>query len=125
MTSFYTGLRSTADTLLRDKGQTCVLTVVTPGTYDPNTGTSTPTTATYTVTAAVFAYPEHVIDGTRIKTSDSKVLMSALDTSGVAVPTPKADDVFTDEAGAVFTVIAAKPTAPGGTAVIWTLQVRA
>lgn len=120
MTAFYDNLQLTAQTLLADKGQACTLTVVTPGTYDPATSTSTPTTTNYSVTAAVFDYPVAMIDGSRILRGDKKVLMSAYGLTAV----PKPDHTFTDAASVVYTVIDAKATAPGGTVVLWTLQVR-
>lgn len=120
MNAFYAGMQATADRLLIDKGQPCTLGAVTAGTYDPATGTSTPTTTNYAVTAAVFDYPAAVIDGSRIVRGDKKVLMSAYGLTA----TPKPDDTFTDAASVVYTVVEAKATAPGGTVVLWTLQVR-
>ncbi len=121
MTAFYDGLQLTAQGLLADKGQACTLGVVANGAYNPATATSTPTTTSYPVTAAVFAYGAKDIDGTLIRQGDKKVLMSAY---GLAV-TPLPSHTFTDAAAVVYTVIEAKPTAPGGTVVLWTLQVRA
>ncbi len=120
MTAFYDNLQATADALLADKGQTCTLGVVTSGAYDPATGASTPSTASETVTAAVFDFPLRMIDGSLIRQGDKKVLMSAYGLTA----TPKPADTFTDAAGSVYTIVNAKATAPGGTVVLWTLQVR-
>lgn len=120
MTAFYDSLKLTADTLIDDKGQACTINVVTPGAYDAATGTSTATTVSTAVTAAIFDFPQGLIDGTLIRQGDKKVLMSAY---GHSV-TPRPADTLTDAAGTVYTIVTAKATAPGGTVVLWTLQVR-
>lgn len=117
--SFYTDIRATAASLLTDKGQSLTLTKRTSGTYAPSAGTSTVTEAAYTVTGAVFDYPAAVIDGTLIQRGDKRVLMSAL---GLSV-TPDVDDSLTIS-GVAHQIISAKPTAPAGVTVLWTLQVR-
>ena len=118
--TFYADLQATAGQLLTKYGQECTLTVITQGDYDPDTATNATTSTDYTVDAAVFDYPVRDIDGTLVRQGDKKVLVSA---HGLAVR-PLPSHTFTDAASNVYTVIEAKPTAPAGTVVLWTLQVR-
>jgi hypothetical protein len=116
----YDEIADVADELLAEYGQSCVLTSITDGTYDPETGEAGTSSTPHPVTAAIFAYPQRYIDGTLIRTSDKRALVSPV---GLTVD-PKPGDTLTDAAGAVFQVIDAKATAPAGIAVLWTLQVR-
>lgn len=120
MTAFYGELAEVADELLAEYGQTCSLGVVTTGAYDPATGTASITSAAHTVTAALFDYPQKFIDGTMILVGDKRALVSPV---GLTAE-PKPGHTLTDAAGAAYSVINAKATAPAGTAVLWTLQVR-
>lgn len=120
MTDFYNDAAAMAGDLLTEFGQSCVLTVVTTGAYDPETGESGTTSTPHNVTAALFDYPQRHIDGTLILTGDKKALVSPV---GLTVE-PKPGHTLTNAAGAVYTVVNAKATAPAGVAVLWTLQVR-
>lgn len=120
MSDFYADMALVADDLLYEFGQACVLGSVTDGEYDPETGTAGPVSTPHSVTAALLDYPQRFIDGTVIRTGDKRALMSPV---GLTV-TPKAGDTLTDVAGAVHQVVDAKPLAPAGTVVLWTLQVR-
>lgn len=120
MTAFYDELAEVADELLAEYGQACQLGVVTTGAYDPETGGASTSSAYYQVTAALFDYPQKFIDGTMILMGDKRALVSPV---GLTAE-PKPGHTLTDAAGAVFTVINAKATAPAGTVVLWTLQVR-
>jgi hypothetical protein len=116
----YDEIAATADELIAEYGQACVLTSITDGTYDPANGEAAPATAPHPITAAIFDYPQRFVDGTLIRIGDKRALVSPV---GLAVE-PKPGDTLTDGAGKVFQVIDAKATAPAGTAVLWTLQVR-
>jgi len=116
----YDEIASTADELLAEFGQSCVLTSITDGAYDPETGEAGTSTTPHPATAAVFAYPQRFVDGTLILTGDKRALVSPV---GLTVD-PKPGDTLTDTASAVFQVIDAKPIAPAGVAVLWILQVR-
>lgn len=116
----YDEIAATADELLAEFGQSCSLGSVTDGAYNPETGEASPASTTHPVTAAIFAYPQRFVDGTLIRVGDKRALVSPV---GLTVD-PKPGDTLTDAAGAVFQVIDAKPTAPAGAAVLWTLQVR-
>lgn len=117
----YDDAAATADELLAEFGQSCVLGSVTDGEYDPATGTAGPVSTPHAVTAALLAYPQKFIDGTLIRVGDKRALVSPI---GLTVA-PKPGDTLTDAAGAVLNVVDAKETAPAGTVVLWTLQVRA
>lgn len=116
----YDDVAGVADELLVEYGQACVLGAVTTGAYDPATGETGTTNTPHSITAAIFNYPQKFIDGTLILTGDKKALASPV---GLTVE-PKPGDTFTDAAGVVHAVVNAKATAPAGTAVLWTLQVR-
>jgi hypothetical protein len=116
----YADIANTADELLAEFGQACSLGSVTDGAYDPATGEAAPATTTHAITAAIFAYPQRFVDGTLIRVGDKRALVSPV---GLTVD-PKPGDTLTDAAGKVYQVIDAKPTAPAGTVVLWTLQVR-
>jgi len=116
----YDDAAATADELLAEFGQTCVLGSVADGEYDPEQSTAGPVSTAHEVTAALLAYPQKFVDGTLIRAGDKRALVSPL---GLTV-TPKPGDTLTDAAGAVHQVIDAKPLAPAGTVVLWTLQVR-
>lgn len=116
----YDDAAATAGKLLAEFGRACTLGSVSDGEYDPVTGTAGPASTPHPVTAAVLDYPQRFIDGSVIRTGDKRALMSPV---GLAV-TPKPGDTLTDAAGAVHQVVDAKPLAPAGTVVLWTLQVR-
>jgi hypothetical protein len=116
----YDNIAAVADELLAEFGQSCSLGSVTDGAYDPATGEAAPAATAHAITAAVFDYPQRFIDGTLIRTGDKRVLASPV---GLAVE-PKPGDTLTDSAGKVYQVIDAKATAPAGTVVLWTIQVR-
>ena len=88
------------------------------GEYDPATGSAPITTTVQDVTAAVFDYAHRYIDGTRILQGDRQAYLSA-----VGIWAPKQGDVM-DWAGQKLTVVAAKPLAPAGLAVLYELQLR-
>lgn len=116
--AFYAGLRGTAARLLGDKGQQMTLKQRASGTYTPGSDV-TVTETDHTVTGAVFPYAAVVIDGTRIKVGDKKVLLSA---EGMTVEPDQDDRLLI---GSVWhQIIAVKPVNPGGTVVVYELQVR-
>jgi hypothetical protein len=116
----YDEIAADADELLAEFGQSCVLTSITDGAYNPETGEAGTSMTPHPVTAAIFAYPQRYIDGSLIRTGDKRALVSAV---GLTV-NPKPGDTLTDAAGAVFQLIDAKAAAPAGVAVLWILQVR-
>jgi hypothetical protein len=116
----YAETANTADELLTEFGQGCILTSITDGAYDPATGDAQTLSVLHPIIAAIFDYPQRFIDGTLIRTGDKRVLASPV---GLTVE-PKPGDTLTDATGKVYQVIDAKATAPAGTVVLWTIQVR-
>lgn len=116
--AFYAGLRSTAARLLGDKGQQMTLRQRVSGAYTPGQAV-TVTETDHTVTGAVFPYSAILVDGTRVRVGDKRVLLAA---EGMTVE-PDQDDRL--QIGSVWhAVIAVKPVSPGGEVVVYELQVR-
>lgn len=115
--SFYGNLTATAARLLKQFGAPGVLSRVTTGEYDPATGTAPTTTETVMANAVVFDYDAKLIDGSVIQQGDKQCFM---ETKALA---PQAVDTF-DWGGMVHQVIAVKPLAPAGAAVLYELQLR-
>jgi hypothetical protein len=120
MSEFYDDLAAMADEQLAEFGRACTLGVLVSGSYDPAEGAATITTTDYPITATLFDYPQKFIDGSLVLTGDKKALVSA---RGLAIEL-KPGHVLTDSLGVVYTVVNVKATAPAGTVVLWTLQVR-
>lgn len=122
--NFYERLRTTANKLLKGKGQIVTLTSNVAGTYDAATGTSTITTSTQSIYAAVFDYGAKQIDGTLIKMGDKQLLVSALNTSGATITAPVVNDTVTVD-GVVYTIVGPiKTIAPAGTVVMYDCNIR-
>lgn len=118
MTAFdYARPKATADRLITRFGQSGTLQrpSTTGPDYNPTIGTPTP----YTVTFAVTEYADREIDGERIKSTDKKVLLA----KGSLAIEPKTSDKLLI-GGVAHSIIRVEPLAPGGTVVMWTLQVR-
>lgn len=118
MSDFYTGLAQAATRLIADKGRPLNLRHDTIGVYDQATGAAIVTAGTArTVNGVVLNYPEKQIDGTLIMRADKKVLLDAY-----AAPT-LSDVLILD--GVEHSILDIKATAPAGTVLLYTLQVRA
>ena len=93
MSAFYTGLRSTAATMLGGKGRAMTLHKRTPGAYDPATAAAAVTEVEHSCTGAEFDFPALLIDGTMIQRGDKKVLLSALGLTVTEAKDPKVEGV--------------------------------
>ena len=117
--AFYDEMADLADELLTEFGGPAVLTRVTPGTYNADTGTTTgDVTTTWNATVACFEYEQVEIDGTKIRQGDQRAYMSV-----VAVVNPQTGDTLTVN-GVVLNVVASRPLKPAQTAVLYDVQVR-
>lgn len=117
MSDFYTGLASTAKSLLSKYGQTVTLTRSVSGTVDPITGIGTAGTSTsFTANGAVLMFSKSLIDGTNILATDKRVLIDSDNK-------PMINDVITTSGGDL-TVLAVNAIAPSGQAVIYEMQCR-
>ncbi|MFP1634091.1 hypothetical protein ACLB6G_20365 [Zhengella sp. ZM62] len=116
MTYDYTRPEATAQRLIAKFGQSVTLTKVTKVWNDWNPGVNL---TEYSATGAVMDYADREIDGTVIKAGDKRVYLS---TEGLTVE-PDTTDTLT-VGGVVHSIIRVDPLNPGGTVVMWTLQVR-
>lgn len=127
--AFYTGLRdTTAGPLIEKYGMALTLVRVTPGTYDPATGgVSGATTTTFAGFGVVDEFKVNEIISAQIRSTDKKLLLSAKGLNTV----PQIGDQFTlsdgtyyipEGSGSGYNPI--QPLAPGGIAVMYTIQLR-
>lgn len=112
----YVRTAETATRLLQRFGAACTLKRRGDAAYDPSTGTTAPTVTSLATTAAVFDYDATHIDGTLIRQGDRRGYL-------VAAVAPRQDDALTWQ-GTDLTVVAVKPLAPAGTAVLYEAQLR-
>ena len=118
MASFYEGLAATALQLLTDKGQTISFSRDNVTSFDPKTGIETKGAAvTYSGAGAIFGFSKAEIDGTLIERGDKRLVLEAVTT------VPAIGDAAT-VGGVVHRVMEVKPLNPGGTVVIYQLQLR-
>jgi len=124
---FYDKMQVTANRLLLSKGQGVTITHIVPGTYDPSTGGVTdPSTTIQYGTGAVVGWDNRLIDGTMIKNTDKHLLLSPLNTSGVALSAPVLGDKIKDAAGVTYTIVEPyKRISPAGTVVLYSINLRA
>lgn len=117
MTAFdYSGLKATAERLIERFGQSATLTSYSEG-GDAWNPTLTPSNAA--VQVAVFDYRNREIDGELILQGDKLVYLS---TAGLtAVPAISSTITI---GGVKHSIIDVMPLSPGGTAVMYKLQVR-
>ncbi len=112
----YNELASTASEMLVEFGKAATLKRIVTGAYDPSTGTAPVTTTSLNTNAAVFAYDQKYIDGTLIKQGDQ---LAYLDPN----VEPKQGDKLAWQ-GKDYVIVAVKPVAPAGLAVIFEAQIR-
>lgn len=108
--------RADADELIAEFGQSGVLRRQTTSGPAHN---PVVTTTDYDATFAVLDYTNREVDGTRVFSTDKKVLLKA----GALAVTPTLSDELVI-GGVAHSLIRIDPLAPGGTVVCWTLQIR-
>lgn len=108
--------KATADRLIARFGQVGQLQRVTKGgtPYNP-----TETTSYVDATIVVLDYDVREIDGSRVLATDKKVLMAKKD---LAITPTTSDRLLIG--GVAHPIVDVRPLAPGGTVVLWQLQVR-
>lgn len=125
--SNYAAKVKNTDKTFRRSGQLLTLTFKQPGTYVG--GAQIPGVPiiknVWGIETGVTAHDLGVgtINGTLIKSGDRKILMSALDDTGAALPTMKEDDLVL-AGGVVYKVKNIDKVAPGGIVVMWQLVAR-
>ena len=109
--------------LVQEFGQPVTLRKVSTGTYDPSTGSVGSTFTDYSVKSymAQFTLTELSLD--TVVRGDRKALLSAYDTSGVAIPAPDESDLLVG-AGDTVRVVATQTIYSGDSVVCYICQVR-
>ncbi len=120
---FYSRLQSTANRLLKGKGQPVTITSQIVGVYDPATGSASVSTSIQTGWGAVFEYTNKNIDGTLILAGDKQLLLSAINSAGALLAAPQVNDTVTI-GGQVSTIKQVKPLSPAGTALLFDCNIR-
>lgn len=119
MTAFdYSRPLATANRLLSRFGQAAVLIRYAPG-GGPQHNPGPPTPTNHACTIVVDTYRAFEIDGTMILAGDKKVLLSV---EGLAITPTTADKL--QIGGVAHTIINVETLSPGGTTLLYTLQVR-
>lgn len=118
--------RSTANSLITDKGQAVTVTYRTSGAYNTATGVAGVTETTATGTAVFFDYAPGMrfASGGSILAKDKQVLLSALNTAGGLLARPDPGDTITDVASVKWIVVAVDDLSPAGLDIMYTCQVR-
>lgn len=116
----YASLQTLANNQLNSFGQGCVLRRRTEALYDPMTAqTLGPAVTDYPIRAVVSPYSDRNVDGSLIKAGD----LQAFIPSKNLIVVPEASDHFV-VAGVEFSIIKVDQTNPGGTSLLYTLQLR-
>lgn len=76
--------------------------------YDPSTGNTSSTDTNYTVYGYFYNYNLSELGNNNINLGDRKLVLSLVDTSGVAIPEPEVDDIFSGEGDTVRAVSVSK-----------------
>lgn len=116
--SFYANLAAVATKLLQSKGQLVTVSRTTGATLDPAAGEYTGgTTTQFTGYGAAFDYAKSEIDGELIQAGDVRFLFEATDTAPLV-----GDNLLLDSVN--YRVMSIIKTSPGGTVVLYELQLR-
>lgn len=112
----YSGVKATAERLIRRFGQDATLVRETQGgdPWDPVTSNTE-----FACQAAVMAYSQNLIDGTRIQADDRQIYLS---TESLTI-TPTTSDSLS-VGGVSFSILNVRPLNPGGTVVFYEIQAR-
>lgn len=117
MADFYTEMAAVALELLEEFGQSITLSRETGGSIDPITGEVTAgTDASVTTTGLIKPYPDRMIDGTRILSSDRELVLS-----NEQVPLPSDKPTI---GGEEWSIVEITTVSPAGTDVVYFCQVR-
>ena len=120
-----TAQRLSADRMIEAKGQAVTLTARAGGAYNTATGSASITTTTQTGKGVILPLGGYrKIDGTMIVAGDETLLLSGLDSDGVALTEPSVDDTVTDANGDAYTLVRIDPLRPAGLAIMFDCVVR-
>ena len=117
MSAFYDNMAATASRLIGKYGQAISIKRTTGGTIDPVTGITTAGTASTLATTGILQrYPDSLIDGTRILTSDR-----------LAILAPEVEPNLTDKltfGSKDWAIVSIQFSNPAGTNLVYFVQVR-
>lgn len=123
--ALYAQVRTAVHKLLKTAGQELTLTRVIEGAYDTATSSAATTTSTQTGIGAIFDRGDKDIDGTLIRVGDKQLILSPLNSDGVAITAPQLGDTVTTAAVDRYTVEEPlKELNPGGTVVAYDCNLR-
>jgi len=116
--------RLSADGIIAAKGQTVTLTRRASGAYNPATGASAITETTHTGKGVILPLGGYrKVNGTSIVAGDEMLLLSGLDSDGVALVEPGVNDNI-DAGGKVYTVTVVDTLRPAGLPILFDCVVR-
>lgn len=116
--------RLSAHSQIAAKGQTVTLTRRASGAYNTATGTAAITTTTQTGKGVILPLGGYRKGDGMIVAGDEMLLLSGLDSAGVALTEPGVNDLVTDANSGVYTLIAVDPLRPAGLPIIYQCVVR-
>ena len=120
MSNLYTNLRDgLIKSVLSQYGLPVTFVVSSQPIFDPELGVTSSIDESYPCSGIITNYESKDVDGTLIKTGDKRVLLSY--TKGM--PEPNTDHILTIN-GLNWPIINCQPIEPGGTAVLYDIQVR-
>ncbi|PVZ19926.1 MULTISPECIES: hypothetical protein [unclassified Pseudomonas] len=94
------------------------------GQYDPEQGTVSPSETTYQGSALRQAYAKGEVDGTLIRQSDVRLIVSPVQLTGMDLPAPQQQDRINFD-GTTYTVVAVDPWNYAGVDIGFDVQARA
>lgn len=116
-------LSNNLQSMIDRRGQEVTLRVYTYGAYDPATGSTSSTSTDYTTKCYFSDYNLSELNKDSILMGDRQAALPALDTSGVALPEPDAEDAIIG-VGDRMIIKAVQKIYNGGTLVCYICQVR-
>ena len=125
---FYTRMQSTANRMLKGRGQSVTISRQISGVYDPTTGQATVTTSVQTGTGAIFDYGVqqagiYSAPGSLIQVGDKQLLLSVISAMGGLLTAPEVNDTMT-VGMTVYTIKQVKALSPAGTTVLFDINLR-
>lgn len=119
-----TAQRSTAHRMIAAKGQAVTLTRLASGAYNPATGAAAITTTTQTGKGVILPLGGYrKVNGTSIVAGDETLLLSGLDSAGVALAEPGVNDTI-EAGGKTYTLTVVDSLHPAGLAILFDCVVR-
>ena len=118
--------RSSADRMIKAKGQAVTLTARSGGAYNPATGSSAITETTQAGKGVILPLAGYrKVDGVNIIAGDETLLLSALNAAGAALTEPSVNDILTLADGTTsYTFVEVNALSPAGLDIIYDCVVR-